>query len=109
MATLTGYLQDNEGTFIEKDTAAVLDYTMDWGQWLPTGEVITASTWTVETITGDTSPLALTTTSFTSTRAIIKLQNGTAGKIYKIYNTITTTTGLRDRRYFRIKVKTRTL
>lgn len=109
MATLTGYLQDNEGSFIEKDTEAILDYTMDWGQWLPTGESIVTSTWQIETLAGDTDPLISTTTSATSTRAIITMRDGTAGKIYKVYNTITTTTGLKDRRYFRIKVRARTL
>lgn len=109
MATLTGFLQDNEGSYIDKDTEAILDYTVDWINWLPTGETISASSWSVEAITGDLDPLTSTGPTFTSTKAIVTLRNGTAGKIYKVYNQITTNSGKVDRRYFRVKVKTRTV
>jgi hypothetical protein len=109
MATLTGFLQDNEGSYIEKDSEAVLDYTVDWSDWLPAGDVIATSNFTIETFAGDTDALAKVTQSNNSTLAIVKISNGSLGKIYKIQNQITTQAGLTDRRYFRIKVKNRTV
>lgn len=109
MATLTGFLSDNEGTYIEKDPVANLSYTLDWSQWLPSGQTINSSDWTVESITGDASPLTEGANTNTNTTTTVVLSSGTSGKIYKIYNTITTSTGLVDRRYFRIKVRSRTL
>ncbi len=109
MATITGFLADNEGTYIDKDPQADLVYTMDWSQWLPTGQTITTSVWTLETITGDTSPLVNEAATNTNTSASIEISGGQAGKIYKVYNKITTSSGYDDRRYFRIKVKARTL
>ena len=109
MATLTGFLQDNEGSYIDKDPSAILSYTIDWQYWLPAGTTISTSTWAASTITGDTSPISLVANSNTGTTAIIKLSGGTANNIYTITNTITTSGTLTDRRHFRIKVKNRTL
>ena len=33
-----------------QDPSAVLDYTIDWSQWLPSGDTITAATWTAESL-----------------------------------------------------------
>lgn len=109
MATLTGFLKDNEGIYIPKDTEAILTYTLDYADWLQNGETITANNFTVETIAGDTDPLIRVAQSNTSTSATVKVSGGTAGKIYKIYNQITTSGSLTERRYFRIKVETRSL
>jgi hypothetical protein len=109
MATLTGFLKDNEGVYIPKDAASVLTYTLDWSDWLPTGSTITTNTYTVETITGDAAPLVKSAQSNTNTTTTIKVSAGTAGNIYKVFNTIITSGGLTDKRYFRIKVETRSL
>lgn len=109
MATITGFLADNEGTYIDKDPTASLVYTLDWSEWLPTGQTVSSSTWSLETITGDASPLVNEATSNTTTKSLIEISGGTSGKIYKIYNTITTSSGYIDRRYFRIKVRARTI
>lgn len=109
MATTTGFQQDNTGAFVDKDTSAELTYTVDWSSWLPTGATITTATWTVENPTGDAVPLVNEATSNTTTRASIVLSGGTAGYVYKVYNTITTSSGSIDRRFFRVKVKERSL
>lgn len=109
MATITGFLADNEGTYIDKDPQADLVYTMDWSQWLPTGQTISTSVWTLETFAGDTGPLVNVVDSHTNTAASIEISGGTAGKVYKVYNKITTSSGYDDRRYFRIKVKARSI
>lgn len=109
MATLTGFLKDNEGIFINKDEDAVLTYSLDWSDWLPAGTTITANSFTVETITGDTDALTKVSQSNSDTVTTIKISGGTAGKIYKVYNTITITGSLTERRYFRVKVQARSL
>jgi hypothetical protein len=109
MATTTGFYKDNEGTLIDKDSEAALDYLISWSQWLPGGDEISTSNWSVETITGDTDALVSTDTGSTTTTTTITLSGGTQGNIYKVYNTITTTGGLTDRRYFRVKVKARSM
>lgn len=109
MATITGFLADNEGTYIDKDSLASLVYTMDWSQWLPAGQTIVTSTWVLESISGDTTPLVNEAYNNSTTTALIEISGGTIGKVYKVYNKITTTSGYDDRRYFRIKVKARSI
>lgn len=109
MATLTGFLKDNEGIFINKDEDAVLTYSLDWSDWLPANTVITANLFTVESIAGDTDALVKVSQSNSDTITTIKVSGGTSGKIYKVYNTITITGSLIERRYFRIKVQARSL
>ena len=53
MATTTGFYKDNEGTVIDKDTEAALDYLISWSQWLPSGDTISTSSWSIESISGD--------------------------------------------------------
>ena len=65
MATLTGYKSDRVGQFIEKDPFAVLDYAVDFTNWMPSGDTINAITVTVETIDGDAAPLAVDSSSKT--------------------------------------------
>ena len=109
MATLTGFLKDNEGLYIVKDEDAVLTYSLDWSDWLPANTTITGNTFTVESITGDTDPLVKSSQSNTDTVTTIKVSGGTSGKIYKVYNTITITGSLTERRFFRVKVTARSL
>jgi len=109
MATLTGFLYDNEGLWITKDPEAILTYSLDWSDWLNNGETISSSTFTVENISGDSDPLSKVSQSSSDTVATVKVSGGTSGNIYKVYDQITTSGGLTERRYFRIKVETRSL
>jgi hypothetical protein len=70
-----------------KDPNADLDYTVDWSVWLPAGDTISVSAWTVPG--GLTSDQA----SNTTTTAKIWLQSGTVGTAYTVSNRITTTAG----------------
>lgn len=108
MPTLTGFQRDNQGVFIPKDSAAVLTYTLDWTDWLGAATV-TASSFTVETLAGDAAALTKVSQSNTNTTCTVKLSAGTPGLIYKISNTITTSGTLTERRFFRVKVETRSL
>ena len=109
MATLTGFVKDNEGSFIDKDPGAKLNYTIDWTDWMPTSATISTSTWALQTITGDAAPLVNHATAIDTYKTSVTISGGTAGKIYKVTNTITLNSGLIDKRYFRLNVKARTL
>jgi hypothetical protein len=79
----------------DKDPDAVLDYTIDWGEWLGT-DTITASEWTVpDGLTGGA-------TSKTSTTVTIWLSGGQAGRTYTIHNRITTAAGRVNDQSFKI-------
>lgn len=109
MATITGFYKDNEGSVIDKDPEATLSYQIDWSDWLPSGDEISTSSWTVETIADDSDNLTTTGNTNTTTNSTVTLSGGTSGNIYKVYNTIVTLNSLTERRYFRVKIKDRTL
>lgn len=104
MATLTGFKEDRVGVFIEKDPYAILDYTLDWTNWMPSGETIQSITVTAETISGDASPLTIDSTTNTSYLATAFISAGTAGNIYNVEYRIVTDNAKQDSRNIRIKV-----
>jgi len=59
MSTTTGFYKDNTGYVIDKDPDAVLSYQLDWSEYLQSGVEISTSSWTIETISGDSDPLTL--------------------------------------------------
>ena len=74
-----------------KDPNAVLDYTVDWEEWLDT-DTISTSTWSVPSgITQDSESESTTTTT-------IWLSGGTDGFVYACKNTIVTTNGRTEER-----------
>lgn len=84
-----------------KDPDAVLDYAVDWTEWLTEGETITDSTWLVpDGLTEDSA-------SHTTSRATVWLAGGTAGTRYAVTNRITTDQGRTDDRTITIDVKER--
>jgi len=86
-------------TFV-KDPSAVLDYTVDWSDWLDT-DTIATSEWTVPSgITKDSD-------TNTDTTATVWLSGGTAGENYSVTNTITTAGGRTDQRTIHIQVRER--
>ena len=104
MPSLTGFQEDRVGAFIEKDPYAILDYTLDWTNWMPSGDTISSISVTAETISGDSSPLAIDSTTNTNYLVTANISAGTAGNIYNVEYRIVTVNGLQDSRNFRIKV-----
>ena len=109
MANLTGFKSDNEGLFIQKDSQANVVYGLDWTDWLPSGDGLSSAVVTIETISGDASPLALPTdasTDVTITGALvnIRLNAGTDGNVYNVRVKVVTSDGNTDARHFRIVV-----
>jgi hypothetical protein len=105
MTTQTGFKQDVTGSYIDKDPAAILIYTMDWSQWISPGDAIASSTFAVSTIAGASNVVIETSSVQTADhRALVELSGGTAGSTYIVTNTITTENGAVDARRFKLKV-----
>ena len=83
-----------------QDPTALLDYTVDWTQWLGT-DTITSSAWAIDP--GLTSSLP----SNTTTQATIWLSGGTVGINYNVKNTITTAGGRTQAISFQLRVQKR--
>lgn len=82
-----------------KDPSAVLDYTVDWEDWLCTGDTISTSDWTVpDGITEDSD-------SNTTTTATIWLSGGSDGVMYTVVNRIVTASARTDDRSLEITVE----
>jgi len=101
----SGFKKDHLGEYIVKDPDAYLDYSVEWNDWLVGADTISTSTWTIETIVDDATPITTDQDTNGSTKATIWLAGGTVNNHYTITNTITTTGGLTDERSFRIIVR----
>jgi hypothetical protein len=108
---LTGFKQDLVGSYIMKDPAAVLTYSVEWSDWLFSGDTLLSTVITVTAIAGDPAGTALRVVSsgVTTSKAFALIDRGTAGEIYTVTVDIITNNGLRDTRRFRIKVEPRFL
>lgn len=84
-----------------KDPQSVLDYAVDWSEWLATGDTITSSSWTVS---GPDSGLVIDTDTNDDNSATVWLSGGTLSKTYSVVNTIVTDQGRGDERTIRITV-----
>lgn len=84
-----------------KDPDALLDYLVDWEDWLSTGDFI------VSAATSATSGLTVSTQAFTSTQHTIWLSGGTKGTDYIVTSRVWTNGGRKDDRSFKIRVKER--
>ena len=110
MADLTGALNDNKGLYFIKDPDANLVYGINWTNYLASGDSISSKDVTIETITGDSSPLAFPTNEGTDVtvsgkQVNIRLNAGTVGNEYNVDCKIVTANGDTDSRRFRIIVK----
>lgn len=105
---ITGFLRDTEGSYILKDPEAQLVYTLDWSQWLPTADTVTAVDHSLQVRANDPAPLVEVSEGIVSgNKTYIELSGGQVGKTYRVTAEITTNDGNTDRRYFRIKVENR--
>lgn len=111
MNKITGYEQDNIGSWIRKDPQAKLVYSMDWSEWLAEGQQITGVDYTLQVRSNDPEPLVRESQGITgetiSSITYVELSGGAVGKIYTVTAEITTDDGSTDRRSFRIKVENR--
>lgn len=114
MASTTGFEIDNQGSYIRKDPASVLDYTIDWTNWLGTDSGASV----VNTITSDaeSSPTLVFDTTISGSAnnqlhsngklGFIYLSGGTEGVVYTVSSVLTTDDSRKVKRSFRVKCET---
>lgn len=106
--TRTGYEKDNQGSWILKDTQAVISYSMDWTDWLLGTDTIATVAYTLQVRANDPAPLVKIDSSVSQGKiTYVQVSGGQAGKIYTVTAKVTTVAGVVDRRSFRIKVEER--
>ena len=103
----TGFVQTTQGLQIDKDTEARLTYTFDWVDWLPTGDTLSTVDYTIAARVNDPDPLVRVSQGIQGAKTYVQLRDGQEGKTYVVTAAVTTTDGLIDRRYFRVKVLAR--
>ena len=98
-----GFTATNSGLTIDKDPSAQLTYTLDWTDWLESGDTIATVSWTAAARRNDPTPITIVSSGITNdTQTYVELSGGQADKTYVITAAITTSDGLADRRNFRI-------
>jgi hypothetical protein len=111
MTTLqkTGYQQDNQGSWIEKDPEAELIYSMDWTQWLAAGDGIDTVNYALQVRANDPDPLLKLSQGKAQADKVtyVELGGGQVGKTYTVTATVVTQDGSKDRRSFRVKIQDR--
>ena len=75
-----------------KDPDSVLDYGMDWSNWLPDGDVIQSSNWIMEAVV-NSGALTIDSDSFDDNFTVVWLSGGEDGAVYNITNRIVTVQG----------------
>ena len=84
-----------------KDPASVLDYGFDWSPWLSGAEVITSSTWYIDSgLTGGSE-------SFNDTSTLVFLSGGGVGQDYTVTNRIVTDGNRTVERSFQVQIRDR--
>ena len=113
MTQITGYRTDKTGSYIEKDPQAKLDFTMDWSDWLASGDPLRTVVWRASAATtyvgtpGANLTIHSNTTSTINGTTTAIISGGSAGNTYTVTCNITTDNGLIDERFFRIQVRDR--
>lgn len=108
MANLTGFKRDNNGAYIEKHPDANIQYGVDFTDYLNSSDAVSSTTVTIESITGDPSPLRFPTNAATDVIITggavvgIRLIGGTTDYIYNVDVKIFTDDGDTDSRRFRV-------
>jgi hypothetical protein len=95
----TSFHNDASGIWAEQAAGAELDYTLDWTDSLDDGDTIADSQWTAD------AGLLVDHRSFDDSSVTAWFSGGIGGRSYLVTNTITTGTGRRDSRSFRVFVR----
>jgi uncharacterized membrane protein YedE/YeeE len=105
----SGFRITNYTLEIEKDKEAQLSYTFDWSNWLVAGDTINAVEYTVAARLNDPTPVSIESASVVNLglNTFVELSGGQVNKTYVVTCKITTTSGIVDRRNFRLNVVAR--
>lgn len=104
---MNGFEQINQVLWISKDPEAQLFYTFDWADWLNAGDAIDTAVYTITARVNDPDPLVKLSNGIQGSKTYIELGAGQSGKSYTVSVKVTTTDGLIDSRYFKVKVEPR--
>lgn len=83
-----------------QDPDEVLDYTLDWSEWLVDGDVISSAT-----ASGDAGLTVGGTVSFTTTTTTVWLSGGSAGSSYDVAVHVVTAGGREGDRSITLQIK----
>lgn len=103
----TGFTQTNTGLEIDKDVLARLTYTFDWSEWLESGDGIDTVAYTAAARRNDPTPVTIHSSGVQGDTTYVEISGGQLSKSYTITALVTTTSGLIDRRSFRLNVVSR--
>jgi hypothetical protein len=103
----TGFEIINQQLWTVKDPEAQLTYTFDWVEWLPTGDSIVTSNYTITARVNDPDPLIKVSQGISGTKTYVELKEGQIGKSYVVSVVIVTANGLKERRNFKVKIENR--
>jgi hypothetical protein len=93
-------------SFLMKDPAAVLDYSIDWGsEYLAEGELLAASEWSANP--DEPGGVAIVGSDFETTTSSVTVTGGIAGRMYRLANLIATDSGRIDERSIVLRVENR--
>jgi hypothetical protein len=90
-------------TLMIKDPDARLDVGVDWAALYLSGQVLTASSWSVEPV--EAGGIAVPSSSFNGGKAAATLSGGLVGASYRVTNRATLSDGQIDERSFHIRVE----
>jgi len=88
-----------------KDPDAVLDYSIDWTDWIVSGDSIATSTWAIDV--APDADLEIDSSSIVSGVPTVWLSGGTAGETYVVRNRVVTADSRTDDRSIVIHVRSR--
>jgi hypothetical protein len=92
-------------TLLLKDPDAVLDYAIDWGAEYLGGDLIADSQWSVAPDEPD--GVSVAGSAFDATTSTVKAAGGLPGRIYKLINHVTLSSGRIDNRSIVLRVEQR--
>jgi len=82
----------------------ILDFSINWSNWLNDSDGVSTASWTVTSPEGDSDPIVVDSSSLASNKATAFLSGGTSGKYYKVKCRIVTTAGLEADGYLIIQI-----
>jgi hypothetical protein len=93
-------------TFMLKDPAAVLDYSIDWGAgYLGDTDTLADSSWSV--LPDEEGGITVVGSDMGERISTVNVGGGVAGRIYRIFNRVVTQSGRVDERSFVLRVEKR--
>jgi hypothetical protein len=100
---MTTFVIDARGrASIEKDPDALLDYTIDWSAWLPTGDTLVNAVFSI-----NDALASIASSAHDTTRATAWVQGGTVGVRAALRCRITTAEGRIDDRTVYLRIRER--